>query len=84
MTPRKEPPCGISDEALFFRVVRAAFAQRRKTLLNALSSAFGSLSRDELALALERCGLAPAVRGETLDLAGFAALTEALAPLARD
>ena len=76
---RSAPPCDIADEKLFFRVVRASFAQRRKTLLNALSSGFSELSKAELAEIIEACGLAPTVRGETLDIPAFAAIANALA-----
>lgn len=76
---RSAPPCDVADEKLFFRVVRASFAQRRKTLLNALSSGFSELSKVELAEIIEACGLAPSVRGETLDIPAFAAIANALA-----
>lgn len=76
---RSAPPCDVADEKLFFRVVRASFAQRRKTLLNALSSGFSELSKAELAEIIEACGLAPTVRGETLDIPTFAAIANALA-----
>ena len=76
---RSEPPCEITDEALFFRVVRAAFAQRRKTLTNALSAGFPSLSKARLAELLADCNLAPTVRGETLDIPAFAALANRIA-----
>mgnify|MGYP000852231677 CR=1 FL=1 len=79
LTMRAEPPCPIPDEKLFFRVVRASFAQRRKTLLNALSSGFSELSKTELAEIIEGCGFAPTVRGETLDIPAFAAIANALA-----
>ena len=71
-------PAEIADEALFFRTVRASFALRRKTLLNGLRAGFPELDRERLTGALERCGIAPTVRGETLDLAQFAALSNAL------
>ena len=76
---RSAPPCPVADEKLFFRVVRASFAQRRKTLLNALSAGFSELSKAELAELIEECGFAPTVRGETLDIPSFAALANALA-----
>ena len=76
---RSAPPCDVADEKLFFRVVRASFAQRRKTFLNALSSGFSELSKAELAEIIEACGLAPTVRGETLDIPAFAAIANALA-----
>ena len=75
---RETPPAQIDDERLFFRTVRAAFAQRRKTLLNALTSGFGELSKADLAAALEVCGIPAAVRGETLDIPTFAALSNEL------
>lgn len=75
---RKEPPCEILDEKMFFRVVRASFAQRRKTLVNGLSAAFSPLTKADLAEILQQCGFAPDIRGERLDLAGFAAVSNAL------
>lgn len=76
---RPSPPGFISDEAFFFRVVRAAFAQRRKTLVNSLEAVFGGeLTKDALREAVTDCGFDPAVRGETLDIEGFAALADAL------
>ena len=76
---RKEPPCPVTDEALFFRVVRAAFAQRRKTLTNALSAGFSHLSKEEIADVLTACGLSPTVRGEALTIEQFAAVANELA-----
>jgi 16S rRNA (adenine1518-N6/adenine1519-N6)-dimethyltransferase len=64
----------VDREDLFFRVVRGSFAMRRKTLQNGLSSAFPNLSKAEIAQILENCGLAPTVRGETLDIPTFAAI----------
>ena len=74
---RREPPVDLQcPEPFFFRTVRAAFALRRKTLVNSLQSAFGGqFSKEQLAAAVEACGLPPAVRGERLDLAAFAALS---------
>ncbi len=73
-----EPSVGVKDEKLFFRVVKAAFSQRRKTLLNCLASNF-SMSKDELADTLEGIGIDPRRRGETLSLDEFAALADKLA-----
>ena len=75
---RTEPPAELLDEHTFFRTVRAAFAQRRKTLLNALSSGFSELGKSELAETLHTCGISPMVRGETLDIPSFAILSNAL------
>ena len=78
LTPRPLP-AEIEDAAFFFRVVRAAFAQRRKTLLNALGAAFGGqVSKEELAGLLDACGLPSDVRGERLGIPEFAALARAL------
>ena len=79
LTMRKEPVCEICDEGMFFKVVRAAFAQRRKTLLNALSAGFSQFDKQTLADVIAACGFAPTVRGETLDIPGFAAIANALA-----
>lgn len=58
LVPRSAPPQNLVDDSFFFQVVRASFAQRRKTLLNGLSSAFGSrLSKDALRGAIEAAGL---------------------------
>ena len=60
-------------------MVLAAFAQRRKTLLNSLSAALNtSLSKEALAASLDACGLPQNVRGEKLGIPEFAALTKAL------
>ena len=76
---RTAPPCAVTDEALFFRVVRAAFAQRRKTLSNALASGFPALGKAGVTALLTDCGLSPTVRGETLRLDEFAAIANAIA-----
>jgi 16S rRNA (adenine1518-N6/adenine1519-N6)-dimethyltransferase len=72
MVRRLERPLKRSDEELFFRVVRAAFGQRRKTLVNALYSTFGS-SHDKAAIGniVESCGFGVCVRGETLSVEEF-------------
>ncbi len=72
---RTAPPAPIDSEALFFRTVRAAFAMRRKTLLNALAAGFPQLPKARLAELLAEGGLAPNVRGEALSLSEFAALS---------
>lgn len=70
LSVRAEPPVQ-ADEAALFRIVRAAFAQRRKTLLNSLSATLPGRSRAEWAELLLRCGIEPGVRGETLSLEEF-------------
>ena len=74
----REPPVQVPDKKLFFRVVKAAFAQRRKTLLNTLTAGFPEISRDRLSQLLEACAVDPGRRGETLSLQEFAVLTGAL------
>ncbi len=76
---RPAPPAEVADEELFFRTVRAAFGQRRKTLANALSAGFPELGREECRTAAADCGIDPGVRGETLSLADFAALANRIA-----
>jgi 16S rRNA (adenine1518-N6/adenine1519-N6)-dimethyltransferase len=79
ITPRPEPPVTVQDEALLFRVIRAAFAQRRKTLLNALGATLSAqLPPSLLAHALTAAGIDPRRRGETLTLAEFARLTDGI------
>lgn len=77
LTRREEKPFTVSDEALLFSVIRAAFNQRRKTLPNALSAGLG-MQREELAQVLEKCGIDPRIRGEALDLAAFVQIAEEL------
>lgn len=78
----KEPPVKVDDEAMLFKVIRASFNERRKTLQNGLShySEF-DFTKEEIKEAIERCGLPPAVRGEKLALSEFACLANALAAL---
>ena len=79
LVPRLRPPQDLVEETLFFQVVRASFAQRRKTLLNGLTTAFGSkVPRDALRAVLAEAGLPENARGETLDIPRFAALAAAL------
>lgn len=65
-----EPRVKPIDEKLFFKTVKAAFAQRRKTLLNCLNSAFG-MGKEELGTMLEGLGIDPRRRGETLSIEDF-------------
>ena len=75
----KEKPVEVDDEAHFFRVVRAAFAQRRKTLLNSLMTSFGGeFTKEELANAIADCNFQPNIRGERLSIQDFAMLSKRL------
>lgn len=79
LTPLASPPVPLGDEKWFFRVVKAAFAQRRKTAVNGLSSGLG-LPKARIASALAALGLPPETRAETLPLPKLAALASALKP----
>lgn len=74
---RREPPCPVRDEALLFRLIRAGFNQRRKTLVNSLAGA--GFSKEMLQAALLEIGLASSARAEELTLPQFAALADRLA-----
>lgn len=76
LTRRLEPPVEVKDEQLMFKLIRAAFNQRRKTLANAIKNFEGlQFSREEVEAALEKVGLDVRVRGEALSLKEFASLT---------
>lgn len=72
----KEKPYRPESEEIFFRTVKAAFEQRRKTLLNALCAGFSSLEKTVLADVIARVGLPADIRGEKLDTATFVALSD--------
>ena len=71
----RTPPT-VADEKLFFRVVRGAFGQRRKTVINSLTGA--GFDRDRLNAAFDRAGIEPKLRAENLTLRNFIALTDCL------
>ena len=71
---RKELPWEILDKAVFFRTVKASFAMRRKKLQNGLASGFPELGKAGAGEVIAACGLPENVRGETLDIAQFAAI----------
>ena len=82
LVPRGAPPVPVADEKRFFQVVKASFAQRRKTLLNGLSSAYGSrLDKEALREVITSCGLSADVRGERLGIPEFAAVAARLGEL---
>lgn len=74
---RPERKYKVDDEDLYFKVVKAAFGQRRKTLLNSISS-MGNLSKDQVKEAMEEAGIDPKRRGETLSLDEFAILSNVI------
>ena len=80
---RKEAPVKTESPELMFRLIRASFNQRRKTLVNGLrNSGIFALSREELVALLEKAGLSENTRGETLGLPEFARLSDVLLPYA--
>lgn len=76
---RSVPVCAVKNEQLMFRVIRAAFNQRRKTLNNALASGFGELTKQDISAAIAECGFDERIRGEALSLEQFALLSDVLA-----
>jgi len=78
LTLREKPAVEVSDKSGFFALVRAAFAQRRKTILNNLKAARALEFSQPLESALKAASVAPQRRAETLSLAEFAALYTAL------
>ena len=78
LTRYQEPPVQVKDAKLMFRLIRASFNQRRKTLQNGLNNSPElSFSKEEIAAVIESLGLPAAVRGEALTLEQFAALANA-------
>ncbi len=73
---REKHPAEVMDEALMFRVIRAAFNQRRKTLVNALGSGLGTVTKEQAETAVANCGLDTRIRGEVLDIVAFAKLSD--------
>ena len=80
MVRRPEPAVAVEDDKFFFKVSKASFTHRRKTLWNNLTGYFGKTDeiKDKLTKALDQAGLSPSVRGEALGLEEFASLADAL------
>lgn len=79
LTKYEKPPVKVRDEKFMFQLIRASFNQRRKTLQNGLSNSLElNLKKAQIAEALEKMGLPPAVRGEKLTLEQFARLSDLL------
>ena len=76
---RQARPWQIDDQEIFFRTVRASFAMRRKKLSNGLAAGFPELGKNGAAEVIAACGLPESVRGETLDMDGFAAVANEIA-----
>ena len=78
-----EPPVEVKNEKLMFRIIRASFNQRRKTLVNGLkNSPELQFSKEQIEQALNTCGLSLNIRGEALTLEQFAQLANAFEELA--
>ncbi|PFA63691.1 16S rRNA (adenine(1518)-N(6)/adenine(1519)-N(6))-dimethyltransferase [Bacillus sp. AFS015802] len=82
LTKREKPPVEVISEDFFFTVTRSSFAQRRKTILNNLTSQLpeGKEKKDMILEALSQAGIEPARRGETLTIQEFGQLSDALYP----
>jgi 16S rRNA (adenine1518-N6/adenine1519-N6)-dimethyltransferase len=79
LTRYEKPPVEVKDEHLMFRLIRASFNQRRKTMTNSVgNSPELSVSKEQMAAVLEKCGLSATVRGEALTLEQFAELANVL------
>lgn len=80
MTRRDKPAVEVKDEPFFFKVSKASFTHRRKTLWNNLTSCFGKSDeiKTRLEIALNNADLSPNVRGEALDLQEFSRLSDSL------
>nr|MBQ4319287.1 16S rRNA (adenine(1518)-N(6)/adenine(1519)-N(6))-dimethyltransferase RsmA [Clostridia bacterium] len=74
-----KPIADLKENAPLSKVIRGAFAQRRKTLSNSMSSVFSDISRDELNSAISAAGIDPQTRGETLSVVQLAAIANELA-----
>lgn len=75
----KEPPINTLDKETLFKVIKSAFAQRRKTLLNSLSATFGDiLDKQEIAEIIKVNGFKETIRGEELDIVAFAKIADSI------
>lgn len=79
LTRYEEPPVQVKDEKMLFKIIRASFNQRRKTLQNGLNNSSElNFTKDQIAAAIAVAGFSPSVRGEALTLEQFARLTDIL------
>ena len=77
LTLHDKPTVNVESEEMLFRVIKASFAQRRKTMLNTLSATMG-ISKPELAIILEKAGVSQTARAEQLQLSDFASVANEL------
>lgn len=78
LTRYPKPPVEVDDEKYMFKLIRAAFNMRRKTMVNSLMSGNLGLTKEEILSAIDKLNLSPQVRGEALTLEEFAALSNIL------
>ena len=79
LTRYEQPPVDVKNEHLMFKIIRASFNQRRKTMMNSVgNSADVNIDKEKLSKALEKCGLPLTIRGEALTLEQFAMLSNEL------
>lgn len=79
LTRYEEPPVQVKDEKMLFKIIRASFNQRRKTLQNGLNNSSElNFTKDQIAAAIAEAGFSPSVRGVALTLEQFAKLTDIL------
>ena len=79
LTSWEKPPVSVEDEKLMFKIIRASFNQRRKTLQNGINNSPDlSFSKEQVVSALREMGLSESVRGEALTLEQFAKLSDLL------
>ena len=79
LTRYEAPPVQVKDEKMLFKIIRASFNQRRKTLQNGLNNSSElNFTKDQIAAAIAEAGFSPSVRGEALTLEQFAKLTDIL------
>ena len=79
LTRYEEPPVQVNDEKMLFKIIRASFNQRRKTLQNGLNNSSElNFTKDQIAAAIAEAGFSPSVRGEALTLEQFARLSDLL------
>ena len=76
LVKREHPPVAVENEEQMFALIRASFNQRRKTLVNAVSSNVKGIDKDSLSAVLEECGFDVRVRGEALSVSDFAAISD--------
>jgi 16S rRNA (adenine1518-N6/adenine1519-N6)-dimethyltransferase len=78
MKLHKQPPVQVDDEDLFFKLIKGAFGQRRKTLVNSVSGTTPEIKKDELLTIITKLGFNPAIRGEKLSIHDFALISNEL------